>query len=89
MKPETKDTVQYSAAIGTLISGILICFLSFFYNGGTIHESALWYFGESCIFAGGIFGVSLYIRGEVSKLNNKINRIFNEENEEKEEKIED
>ena len=65
MTPDKKDTIQYSSAVGTLISGIVMCFLSFFLNNYRIHDSSLWYFGESCVFAGGIFGVSLYVRGEV------------------------
>lgn len=76
MTPDRKDTIQYSAAIGTLISGISMCFLSFFMNNYQIHDSALWYFGESCVFAGGIFGVSLYIRGEVQRINTKIDKLL-------------
>ena len=76
MTPDKKDTIQYSSAVGTLISGIVMCFLSFFLNNYQIHDSALWYFGESCVFAGGIFGVSLYIRGEVQRINTKIDNLL-------------
>lgn len=76
MTPDKKDTIQYSSAVGTLISGIVMCFLSFFLNNYQIHDSALWYFGESCVFAGGIFGVSLYIRGEVQRINTKIDKLL-------------
>ena len=76
MTPDKKDTIQYSSAVGTLISGIVMCFLSFFLNNYRIHYSSLWYFGESCVFAGGIFGVSLYVRGEVQRINTKIDKLL-------------
>jgi len=76
MTPDKKDTIQYSSAVGTLITGIVMCFLSFFFNNYQIHDSALWYFGESCVFAGGVFGVSLYIRGEVQRINTKIDKLL-------------
>lgn len=76
MTPDKKDTIQYSSAVGTLISGIVMCFLSFFLNNYKIHDSSLWYFGESCVFAGGIFGVSLYVKGEVQRINTKIDKLL-------------
>ena len=76
MTPDKKDTIQYSSAVGTLISGIVMCFLSFFLNNYRIHDSSLWYFGESSVFAGGIFGVSLYVRGEVQRINTKIDKLL-------------
>lgn len=76
MTADNKDTLQYTSAIVTLASGIIMCFLSFFMNNYVIHDSALWYFGEACVFAGGIFGVSLYIRGEVQRINTKIDKLL-------------
>ena len=76
MTPDKKDTIQYSSAVGTLISGIVMCFLSFFLNNYRIHDSSLQYFGESCVCAGGIFGVSLYVRGEVQRINTKIDKLL-------------
>ncbi len=76
MTADQKDTYQYIGALFTLFSGIVMCFLSFFMNNYIIHDSALWYFGETCVFAGGIFGVSLYIRGEVQRINTKIDKLL-------------
>ena len=83
MNNDTKTNVQYATAIVTLISGIVMCFLSFFLNKYVVHDSALWYFGETMAFAGGIFGIGLYVNHQVknveqrlsSKIDNKINKV--------------
>ena len=83
MNANQKETTQYIVAIITLFSGILMCFLSFFLNKYVVHDSALWYFGETMAFAGGIFGIGLYVNHQVknveqrlsSKIDNKINKV--------------
>ena len=83
MNNDTKTNVQYATAIGTLISGIVMCFLSFFLNEYVVHDSALWYFGETMSFAGGIFFFFFYVNYKVknaeqrlsSKIHNKINKV--------------
>ena len=83
MNAQQKETTQYIVAIITLFSGIIMCFLSFFLNKYVVHDSALWYFGETMSFAGGIFGIGLYVNYKVknveqrlsSKIENKINKV--------------
>ena len=83
MNNDTKTNIQYATAIVTLISGIVMCFLSFFLNKYVVHDSALWYFGETMSFAGGIFGIGLYVNYKVknaeqrlsSKIDNKISKV--------------
>lgn len=58
-----KELAQYSSAIITLLSGIVLVFISFFLS--PTHEvagSVLAYMGEALVFCGGIFGVSLMIK---------------------------
>lgn len=78
-----KEKTQYGTAIFTLFSGIVLCFLSFFLNEYQIHESVLFYFGQSLIFAGAIFGVNIFIKSKIyeaeSRLNEKIDRKIKEE----------
>lgn len=62
MKPDTKETLQYSTAIIGVLSGIIMCFLSFFLNNYDISGSVLGYLGEWLIFASGVFGFSLYLK---------------------------
>ena len=34
---------------------------------GIIHDSVLWFFAQCLIYAGSIFGVSIYVTGKVNK----------------------
>lgn len=76
MTVERKETVQYITAICTLASGVIMCFLSFFLNKYIVHDSALWYFGETVALCGAIFGVSIYVRGEVQRLDSQIQKLI-------------
>lgn len=67
MTVERKETVQYITAICTLASGVIMCFLSFFLNKYVVHDSALWYFGETLAFAGGVFGIGIYVNHQIKK----------------------
>lgn len=62
MKSNTKDWIQYLTAIVMVSSGIVLAFLSFFLNHHDIESGVLMYVGEALIYAGGIFGVSLYFK---------------------------
>ena len=78
MTNEAKETTQYITAIFTLFTGIVMCFLSFFLNDYIVHDSALWYFGETIAFAGGVFGIGIYVNSKVKnaelRLNTKIDK---------------
>ena len=73
MKPSSKDWIQYCSAIAMILSGIVLAFLSFFYNGGDISEGVLWYVAQALTYAGGIFGVSIYFNTKISDLEKRIN----------------
>lgn len=62
MKPNTKDWIQYGSAVGMIVSGIVLAFMSFFRNNGDISEGVLWYVAQALTYAGGIFGVSIYFK---------------------------
>lgn len=83
MTSENKETVQYITAITTLVTGIVMCFLSFFLNTYHIESGVLMYFGETLIFCAGVFGINLYVKNQVfeaeSRLNKKMDQLFKEE----------
>ena len=72
MTNEAKETTQYITAIFTLFTGIVMCFLSFFLNKYIVHDSALWYLGETIAFAGGVFGINLMIKTKIMEAETKI-----------------
>ena len=74
MKNNTKETVQYSTAIFTLLTGIIMCFMSFFLNEYNIENSVLMYFGETLIFCAGVFGVNLYINDKIMQSEQRIDK---------------
>ena len=60
LRKEHKDLVSYATAVLMIISGAVLCYISFF----TLHiieSSVLGYLSMSLTFGGAIFGVTLYI----------------------------
>ena len=49
-----------------IISGIVLAFLSFFSNGDIV-DGVLWYIAQALIYAGGVFGVSLYFKTKLGE----------------------
>lgn len=86
MSNTTKDAIQYSTAVLMIVSSVVLSFLSFFYTGGNIADGILWYVAQSLTYAGGIFGVTLYVRTKqhqsenrvYDRLENRFERYFNE-----------
>ena len=72
MKSNTKDWIQYSTALMLAGSGVGLAFLSFFLNGYNIAEGVLLYIAQAFVFAGGIFGVSVYIRTKISEFKSEV-----------------
>lgn len=78
MKKNTKDWIQYGSAIGMLATGVLLTFLCFFLNQYNINDSVLLYVAQCLVYAGSIFGVSIYIRSKITDVKNDIeSRILN------------
>lgn len=62
MTTNVKESIQYGTALLMICSGVLLAFLSFFLNNYDISDGVLWYIAQALIYAGGIFGVSLYFK---------------------------
>jgi hypothetical protein len=62
MDPHTKDKIQYGTAVTTLLSGIFLCYVAFFRSkDGDVPDGALWYFGQTLVYAATIFGFKLAV----------------------------
>ena len=62
MKQEAKENIGVITAVVLLTSGIVLSFLSFFLSvDNEIDDSVLWYFAQTLIYSGSIFGVKEYI----------------------------
>lgn len=78
MKSKIKENIQYTTAIIFLITGIVICFLSFFLNEYEVKGGALTYLGESVAFCAGVFSINLYVKHKVDEAELRINQRIDE-----------
>ena len=70
MKKDIKDFIMIISALVTLASGIVLSFLSFFLSRYQIHDSVLWYFAQTLMYAGSCFGIGAYVRNFEKKFEN-------------------
>lgn len=80
MTAHTKDMIQYGTAVMMLMSGVVLTFCSFFMKG-TVEEGVLWYSGQTMIYAGSIFGVTMYVRSKSGELKNYIDSRLHDQTE--------
>lgn len=76
MKQNSKEWIQYGSAIMMLLSGVVLTFLCFFLNGYEIQDSVLWYVAQTLVYAGSIFGVTMYIHSKWGEVKNYIDSEF-------------
>ena len=54
--------LQIYSALCMLLSGVILSYMGFFIPPiGEISDSVLWYFGQTLIYAGSIFGIKGYV----------------------------
>lgn len=75
MKKETKESVQIFTAVGMLAAGAALSVAGFCVPPlGEIHDSVLWFFAQCLIYAGSIFGVSIYVTTKINHLVDKFDK---------------
>ena len=73
MKKDMKDNMMIVAALITLASGIVLCFLSFFLDKEhNVKSSCLWYFGQTLLYAASSFGLASYVKAKMNDFTNII-----------------
>ena len=82
-KLSKKERIQYITSIGFLITGIILCYLSFFLNEYNIENGVLFYLGTATTFCGAVFGINVFIHNQViqaeTRLNDRIDKRIREE----------
>ena len=77
MTKERKEDMQIYTAIALVIAGLVMCFWGFFTPpAGEVHETVLWFLGQTLAFAAAVFGLTSYVRGRVERIEKKV---FNED----------
>jgi hypothetical protein len=74
MKKETKENIQYGSAGAMLLLGTILSIAGFITApAGEIHESVLWLFAQCLIYAGSVFGISVYMSDRFNRIEKKLN----------------
>lgn len=80
MQRNTKEWIQYGSAIVVLTSGIVLAYVSYFTSQmRDVTDNVLWYFAQTLMYAGSIFGVAIAIDAKFENIKNKFfNHKYNE-----------
>ena len=75
MTKETRTTYQVLSALFMLLSGVALSIAGFCVPPvGEISDSVLWFFAQCLIYAGSIFGVSIYVQSKFKELRSELER---------------
>lgn len=70
---QSKEIVAHIAAGLLLIFGMAIIIAGFIVPpSGEVHDSILWVFGQSLVFSGAVFGISLHVDNSVKSIESKL-----------------
>lgn len=72
MTPNVREGLQYGAAIGMLVSGVVLTFLSFFLNNYVVSDGVLWYVSQTLVYSGSIFGVNVYFKTKLGNFESNV-----------------
>lgn len=69
MTKERKDAIATWSALGMIIFGVILTAAGFCVAPvGQIDDSVLWVLGQCLLYAGGIFGVTLYTKHRLDEI---------------------
>ena len=75
MTREHRVTIQCFSAIGMLICGVALAVAGFVVPPlGEISDSVLWFSAQTMIYAGSVFGVSVYVNDKFRSITDKLNQ---------------
>lgn len=75
MTKEDRTKYQVYSALAMLMAGVALSVAGFLVPPvGEISDSVLWFFAQCLIYAGSIFGVSIYVQSKFSELKEEINK---------------
>ncbi len=64
-----REDAAVLSACALLASGVVLAFIAFFRSPlGEISEGVLWFTAQCLIYAGSIFGVSVYVQSKVAEI---------------------
>ncbi|MSS18757.1 hypothetical protein [Sodaliphilus pleomorphus] len=73
MRSDKKDSVATWSAVGMLAFGVGITTAGFIIPpSGEIHDSVLWVLGQTLLYSGSIFGITLYTNHKLGEIEETI-----------------
>lgn len=75
MTKEDRTKYQVYSALAMLLAGVSLSVAGFLVPPvGEISDSVLWFFAQCLIYAGSIFGVSIYVQSKFTELKEEIDK---------------
>ena len=75
MTKEDRTKYQVYSALAMLLAGVALSVAGFLVPPvGEISDSVLWFFAQCLIYAGSIFGVSIYVQSKFTELKEEIDK---------------
>lgn len=75
MTKEDRTKYQVYSALAMLLAGVALSVAGFLVPPvGEISDSVLWFFAQCLIYAGSIFGVSIYVQSKFTELKDEMNK---------------
>lgn len=72
MQKNTKEWIQYGSAVTVLLLAIILVYISYFTSQSRdVTDNVLWYFAQSLMYAGSIFGVAIAIDAKFANFKDK------------------
>lgn len=73
MTKEDRTKYQVYSALAMLLAGVALSVAGFLVPPvGEISDSVLWFFAQCLIYAGSIFGVSIYVQSKFTELKEEL-----------------
>jgi len=83
---EDKDTIATLSAVFMLVFGVVLTCAGFVVDPlGQIDDSVLWVLGQSLLYSGGIFGITLYTKRRFAEMENRMDEYMHVNHEHTEE----
>lgn len=82
MTRETRINVQYASACALLACGVALSVAGFIVPPlGEISDSVLWFAAQTMIYAGSVFGVSVYVTDKFRSIDEQIRKEYGKQKE--------
>lgn len=76
---DVKSKIAYITAIAAFVLGWGLTIAGFWIGAGVVHDSVLWILGQSLVYSASVFGVGMYVTGEVKGMKRSIRRFMRDE----------